>query len=257
MNFHGIGRLYGMQAIPVLQNARMMVVGIGGVGSWAAESLARTGVGNIMLVDLDDICTSNINRQVHALTSTVGQLKVDVQARRLMDINPELRVDVVASFLSKKNLGQLLEWNPNVIIDCTDDVDNKCLLAITAREQSLTLVMVGASGGRREPAMISATDLSVSSNDKLLYRIRKQLRQDHGFPLDHQGEFGIRCISSQERAVYPTEDGCLSREPSKADQRMDCASGFGSSTFVTGTFGFHAAAEAVKLQLAKNNIPWV
>jgi tRNA threonylcarbamoyladenosine dehydratase len=257
MNFHGIGRLYGMRAIPVLQAARMMVVGIGGVGSWAAESLARTGVGHLMLVDLDDICASNINRQVHALTSTVGQLKVEAQARRLRDINPELDVLIEPSFLSVKNLPQLLDWNPDVIIDCTDDVTNKCFLAATARAQSLTLVTVGASGGRRDPSQVTAADLSLTRNDRLLYRIRKKLRQEHGFPQENQGEFGIQCIYSQERPVYPTEDGCLSREPQHPGQGMDCASGYGSVTFVTGTFGFHAAAVAVKLHLSKNNIPWI
>ncbi len=257
MNFHGIGRLYGMKAIPVLQETRMMVVGIGGVGSWAAESLARTGIGHLILVDLDDICTSNINRQVQALTSTVGQLKVDALALRLRDINPDLKLEVEASFLSAKNLMQLLEWNPDVIIDCTDDVTNKCLLAETARKQNRTLVTVGASGGRRDPSQVTAADLSVTRNDRLLYRIRKKLRQEHGFPQENQGEFGIQCIYSQERPVYPTEDGCLSREPQSPGQGMDCASGYGSVTFVTGTFGFHAAAVAVKLQLAKHNIPWI
>lgn len=255
--FHGIGRSYGIAALPVLAQSRVMVIGIGGVGSWAAEALARTGIGHMLLVDLDDICVSNINRQSHALNSTVGQLKVEATAKRLRDINPELVVDVEPSFLSKKNFERLLAWNPDVIVDCTDDVENKVLMAVTCRAQGRLLVTVGASGGRRDPGKITASDLSTTRNDRLLYRIRKILRQDFGFPGENQGDFGIPCVYSNERPVYPTADGCLSHEPQTPGQGMDCASGYGSVTFVTGTFGFHVAALAVKLLLKAKNIPWV
>ena len=255
MNFHGIGRLYGLAALPHLEAARIMVVGIGGVGSWAAEALARTGVGHLALVDLDDICSSNINRQVQALSTTVGQLKVEALGRRLREINPGLDLREEASFLSDKNLMALLEWAPDVIVDCTDDVSNKCLLAETCRQRGQLLVTVGASGGRRDPSQVTVADLSVTRNDKLLYRIRKKLRQEHGFPGENDGEFGIRCVYSHERPVFPTEDGCLSRDP-QPGQGMDCASGYGSVSFVTGTFGFHAAAEAVKVLLNYRGVPW-
>ena len=255
--FHGIGRSYGMAALPVLAQSRVMVIGIGGVGSWAAEALARSGIGHILLVDLDDICVSNINRQIHALDSTVGQMKVEATAKRLRDINPELEVDVELSFLSKKNIDRLLEWNPHVIVDCTDDVENKCLLAVTCRAQERLLVTVGASGGRRDPSKINMSDLSTTRNDRLLYRIRKILRQDFGFPGENLGEFGIPCIYSNERPVYPTADGCLSHEPQDPGKGLDCATGYGSVSFVTGTFGFHVAAVTIKLLLKKAQVPWV
>ncbi len=254
--FHGIGRVYGMAALPALARARMMVVGIGGVGSWTAEALARTGVGHLLLVDLDDVCVSNINRQVHALHSTIGHMKVEATARRLRDVNPALIVQTEESFLSAKNLERLLEWSPDVILDCTDDVENKVLLAATCRARSLDLVTVGASGGRRNPAHVRLTDLSTTRNDKLLYRIRKKLRQEHGFPGENQGDFGIPCVFSDERPVYPTEDGCLAMEPQNPGQGLDCATGYGSVTFVTGTFGFHAAAQAVKIFLGRAGVPW-
>lgn len=256
--FHGIGRLYGQAALSPLAQARVMVVGIGGVGSWAAEALARTGIGHMLLVDLDDICVSNINRQVHSLSSTVGQLKVEAQALRLRDINPQLEVDAEASFLSQKNLEQLLAWRPDVIVDCMDDVTNKCLLARTARERRLDLIMVGSSGGRRDPSQICYADLAQTANDKLLYRVRKLLRQDHGFPADNEGDFGIPCVFTRERAVYATGDGCLSYEPQGNSRKaMDCATGYGSATFVTGSFGFFAAAQAVRTYLERKGLPWV
>jgi tRNA A37 threonylcarbamoyladenosine dehydratase len=255
--FHGIGRLYGSKALPVLAHAKVMVVGIGGVGSWAAEALARTGIGHIMLVDLDDICVSNINRQIHALNSTVGQLKVEATAKRLQDINPEIEVTTVGSFLSAKNLAELMSWAPDAVVDCTDDAPNKCLLASWCRENKQLLLTVGASGGRRDPSRVKLTDLSTTRNDRLLYRVRKMLRQDFNFPGENAGDFNIPCIYSDERPVYPTSDGCLSHEPQEPGAGLDCASGYGSASFVTGTFGFHIAAETVKQILAKKQIPWV
>lgn len=255
--FHGIGRSYGMRALPALAESSVMVIGVGGVGSWAAEALARTGVGALTLVDLDDICVSNINRQVLALNSTVGQLKVEALGKRLLDIHPELRLTTDASFMGPKNMSALLAQKPTVIVDCTDDAQNKCLLAASCRQHGQLLVTVGASGGRRDPSRVTSSDLSQTRNDRLLYRVRKLLRQDYAFPREHEGEFGIACVYSNERPVYPTEDGCLSFEPQAPGQGMDCASGYGSVSFVTGTFGFHAAALAVKLILERRQIPWV
>lgn len=247
--FHGIGRLLGLNALAPLYQSRVMVVGIGGVGSWAAESLARSGIGNIMLVDLDDICVTNVNRQVHALNSTVGQFKVDVMSKRLRDINPDIELTTESSFLSEKNFETLLKWQPNVIIDCTDDVENKCLMASVARAKELNLITVGASGGRIDPTRVEISDLSKTSNDKLLFKVRKILRQNFNFPRDGEGDFGIRAIHTSERAVYTTADGCLTKEPMDIREGLDCSNGYGSASFVTGTFGFFAASEAVKMCL--------
>lgn len=247
--FHGIGRLLGNNKLQALAQARIMVVGIGGVGSWVAESLARSGVGHLMLVDLDDICVSNTNRQVHALSSTVGQMKVDVMSQRLKDINPQLDVTHELSFFTAKNVDTLLEWRPHVLVDCTDDVGNKCLMAQAARERQLPLITVGASGGRTDPTRIEISDLVRTSNDKLLFRVRKKLRQDFGFPREGKGNFNIRAVHTSERAVYTTADGCITAEPADVREGLDCANGYGSASFVTGTFGFFAAAEAIKIYL--------
>ena len=251
--FHGIGRLFGNDKLTRLQDARIMVVGLGGVGSWTAEALARTGVGHIHLVDLDDICVSNINRQLHALNSTVGKLKVEVMEARFREINPALEVTIEHSYLTHKNIEALLTWLPDVIIDCTDDVDNKCLMARIAREKGLKLVTIGASGGRTDPTQVEVGDMCKTSNDKLLFKVRKILRQNHGFPRENKGNFGIRAVHTPERAVYTTVDGCLTNEPKDIREGLDCAGGYGSASFVTGTFGLFAAAEAVKWYLAEQS----
>lgn len=247
--FHGTGRLFGAKAIASLHQSKVMVVGIGGVGSWAAESLTRTGIGNIMLVDLDDICVTNINRQIHSLNSTVGQIKVEVMSKRLRDINPNVEVVEEQSYLTQKNVETLLSWQPDVIIDCTDDVDNKCLMASIARRNTLNLITVGASGGRTDPTRVEVSDLSKTSNDKLLFKVRKILRQDFSFPREGEGEFAIRAVHTSERAVYTNADGCITNEPMDIREGLDCSNGYGSASFVTGTFGFFAASEAVKFCL--------
>lgn len=249
--FHGIGRVYGMEALGFLREASVMIVGIGGVGSWAAEALARSGLGHLILVDLDDVCVSNINRQVMAVNSTVGQFKVEAMEKRLKDINPDIKTTLVTSFLSHKNIAELMSLKPHAIVDCTDDVTNKCLLASTCRVENQLLLTVGASGGRRDPSFVKTSDLSQTRNDRLLYRVRKILRADYGFPKECDGEFNIRCVYSSERPVYPTSTGCLSFDPEDPGKGMDCETGYGSVSFVTGTFGFHVAAETVKQILKK------
>jgi len=249
--FHGIGRVYGRVALNALAESSVMVVGIGGVGSWAAEALARSGIGHLILVDLDDVCVSNINRQVMALNSTVGEFKVEAMEKRVKDINPDIKVTTIPSFLSHKNIDELLALKPGAIVDCTDDVTNKCLLASRAREAGQLLLTVGASGGRRDPSFVTTSDLSQTRNDRLLYRVRKILRADYGFPKETEGSFNIPCVYSSERPVYPTSDGCLSYDPEDPGKGMDCETGYGSVSFVTGTFGFHIAAETIKQLLKK------
>ncbi len=249
--FHGIGRVYGKTALECLRESSVMIVGIGGVGSWTAEALARSGVGQLILVDLDDVCVSNINRQVMALDSTVGHFKVEAMEKRLKDINPDILTVLIPSFLSHKNLNQLLAMKPSAIVDCTDDVTNKCLLASECRKNNQLLLTVGASGGRRDPAFVTSADLSQTRNDRLLYRVRKILRTDYDFPKETMGPFNIPCVYSSERPVYPTSDGCLSHDPEDPGKGMDCETGYGSVSFVTGTFGFHVAAETIKQILKK------
>jgi tRNA A37 threonylcarbamoyladenosine dehydratase len=165
--FGGIGRLFGRQAQLKLKSAHILVIGIGGVGSWVAESLARTGIGGMTLVDLDDVCVTNINRQVHAVSSTVGQFKVDVMKTRLKDIHPEIEIETKQCFFNPKNLENIFSRSYDFVIDCCDDFTNKCFLIEYCRKNKIPLVVMGGAGGKVDPLQIKITDMSISSNDIL------------------------------------------------------------------------------------------
>jgi tRNA A37 threonylcarbamoyladenosine dehydratase len=244
--FGGIARLYGRAAQERLRRGHVCVVGVGGVGSWAVEALARTGVGRLTLIDLDDVCVSNANRQLHALDGHIGQAKVEVLADRAKRINPEIALTLHPRFFTASHADALLAQDYDCVLDAIDDVENKCLLLAACRARGLAVVTVGGAGGRRDPSKITSGDLNRSRNDGLLRRVRRELKQAHGFP--EAGDWGIPCVFSDERPVYPTPDGetCLKPHAGEAPQKLDCAAGFGAATFVTGTFGFHAAALVVE-----------
>lgn len=236
--FGGIGRLFGRKGLEKIQAAKILVIGIGGVGSWAAESLARSGVGAITLVDLDDVCVTNINRQIVAQNSTVGQFKVDVMKQRILDINPHAVIATKQCFFNPKNLENIFDQKYDFVLDACDDFTNKCHLIDYCRKQKIPLVVMGGAGGKIDPLQIKVTDMSVSANDRLLARLRKKLRQEFSFPLETEGDFGVWAVWSHERAVYPTADGCLTYKPPGMAKNMDCEEGFGSASFVTGAFAF-------------------
>lgn len=252
--FGGIGRLFGVRGLEIIRKSKIMVIGIGGVGSWVAESLARTGVGSMTLVDLDDVCVTNINRQSHAISSTVGKFKVDVMKERVLEINPLCEVDTKQCFFNPKNLEKIFDRDYDFVIDACDDFTNKCYLIDHCRKNNIRLVVMGGAGGKVDPLQIRVTDMSTSSNDRLLARLRKKLRQDFNFPGENQGEFGVWAVWSHERAVYPTADGCLTYKPPGMAKNMDCEEGFGSASFVTGAFGF-AAVSLVLRELTKEVRP--
>jgi tRNA threonylcarbamoyladenosine dehydratase len=252
--FSGIGRLYGRDALNVFKKSKIMVVGLGGVGSWAAESLARSGIGSLTLVDLDDICVTNTNRQLLALTSSIGKFKVDVLADRLRDISPDLNIHKKQCFFNLQNLDKIFDQDYDFIIDACDDYTNKCHLIHHCRINQIPLVVVGGAGGKKDPLQIQISDMSVSSNDRLLARLRKKLRQEFDFPLENQGDFGCWAVWSRERAVYPTADGCVTYKPPGLAKNMDCEEGFGSVSFVTGAFAF-AATSLVLKELAHKTTP--
>lgn len=251
--FGGIGRLYGLEGLEKMKSSHILIIGIGGVGSWVAESLARTGIGSLTLVDLDDVCVTNINRQVHALSCTVGKFKVDVMKERLIEINPYCVVKTKQCFFSPKNLEHIFDSTYDFVIDACDDFTNKCFLIDHCRKNQIPLVVMGGAGGKIDPLQIKVTDMSTSSNDRLLARLRKKLRQDFAFPLEHEGNFGIWAVWSHERAVYPTANGCLTYKPPGLAKNMDCEEGFGSASFVTGAFAF-AATSLVLRELVKRNL---
>ena len=245
--FGGIARLYGRAGLERLRAAHVCVVGIGGVGTWAAEALARSGVGAVTLVDLDEVCVTNINRQLHALTETVGRAKVEAMAERLRAINPDCRVTAEQKFFNEQTAAGLLAPQFDFVIDAIDDVTNKILLLVRCRDQHVPVIACGGAGGRRELTAVRVGDLSQASHDKLLSEVRRRLRKEHGFPAEHS-VMHLPCVYSVERAVFPQADGtvCEMRSTAEDGARLNCNGGLGSATFVTGAFGFAAAGFVVR-----------
>ena len=248
--FGGVARLYGREGLERLSRAHVCVVGVGGVGSWTVEALARTGVGAITMIDPDDVCVTNINRQLPALDETVGRPKVAVLAERIASINTDCRVSAGQEFFSASSCERLLEPGFDWVVDAIDVPRNKCLLIAACRERAIPVLSVGGAGGRRDATLLRVADLARSGHDALLKTVRRELRERYGFARESGAEFGVPCVYSPEAPVYPWSDGsvCTVREGEADGGRlaMDCASGFGSAIFVTGAFGFAAAGEVVR-----------
>ncbi|RTR37690.1 tRNA cyclic N6-threonylcarbamoyladenosine(37) synthase TcdA [Shewanella canadensis] len=250
--FAGIGRLYGQKALAQFAQSHVAVVGIGGVGTWVAESLARSGIGEITLIDLDDICVTNTNRQIHALKETIGESKVEVMAERILQINPECKVNQVEDFITVENLGEYFigkkqDGPLDYVVDCIDAVKPKAALIAWCKRQKLPIVTVGGAGGQIDPTQVQVADLAKTYQDPLLAKVRNLLRREHNFSKNVQRRFSIEAVFSTEQLVYPQADGSVCNTKANADgsMRMDCASGFGAVTVVTGTFGFVAASRVL------------
>ena len=244
--FGGIGRLYGEEGLEHIRRAHVCVVGLGGVGSWAVEALARSGIGALTLVDLDDVCISNVNRQLHAVEGELGRPKVEVMARRIRAINPDCVVHPVQAFFLKSNADEILRTQFDYVLDAFDSPSRKCVLIASCRERGIPVITSGAAAGRRDPTAVEVTDLAFSSHDRLLQEVRSMLRTRHGFPRG-KNPFGVECVLSREAPVYPGADGVVCALPGEEqDLRIDCNTGFGTASFVTGTFGFVAAARIVQ-----------
>ncbi len=247
--FGGIARLYGLKGAERLAAARVAVVGIGGVGSWAAEALARSGVGTIILQDMDDLCITNTNRQIHAMQGTYGQMKVEVMAERLKLINPSVKVVQLFSFYTVSAPERLFDTQPAVVIDAIDSMRPKTHLIAECHRRGIRIVTCGGAGGRIDASAIAMADLARTCGDNMLSQLRKNLRKDYNFPLyDRCPEIGIPCVYSSERPRFPKCDGSVSTER-EAGQKggIGCASGFGSATHITGTFGFMMAGKALEI----------
>lgn len=250
--FSGISRLYGEAALERFLNARVAIVGIGGVGSWTVEALARSGVGHLTLIDLDEICLSNVNRQLHAMDGQIGRLKTSAMAERVRAIHPDAAVEEKQTFYSEKNADELLAGGFDVVIDAIDAVRQKCHLIAACKERGIPVVTCGAAGGRRDPSCIQVADLALTSQDALLLQTRKNLRAHHGFPKAPTGKkikkFGVTAVFSTEAPVFPQCDGTVSCErPEGTNLRLNCESGYGTATPVTATFGLIAAAQALEI----------
>lgn len=247
--FGGIARLYGIRAAERLTRARAAVVGLGGVGSWAAEALARSGVGTLILMDMDDLCITNTNRQLPALEGNYGRLKVEVMAERLQRINPALEIVPLCSFYTDKHPERLFDTRPDVVVDAIDAMRPKAHLLAECHRRGLPIVTCGGAGGRTDAGRIRIADLARTCGDNLLAQLRRQLRRDYGLPLfDKCPDIGIPCVYSPERPRFPKCDGSVSceREPHQRGG-IGCANGFGSATHITGSFGFMAAGAALDL----------
>lgn len=245
--FGALGRLYGAAALPRLASAHVAVVGLGGVGSWVVEALARSGIGALTLVDLDDVCVTNTNRQAHALASTVGRPKVSVLAERVGAIHPACRVVPVDEFFTAETAERLLAPRFDWLVDAIDGMSNKALLIARCVARGQPILTVGGAGGRRDATRIRTGDLGEAQGDDLLRLVRKKLRRDHGFARGEGHVYGIPCVYSYERPLYPWADGTCATEPEPGSSlKLDCASGFGTGVFVTGAFGFAAAGEVVR-----------
>jgi len=251
--FGGTARLYGQSALQLFAGAHICVVGIGGVGSWAAEALARTGIGAITLIDMDDVCVTNTNRQIHALKSTVGQAKTEVMAERILAINPECKVTCVDDFITAENTAELMSGGFTYVIDAIDSVRPKAALLAWCRRNKIPLVTTGGAGGQIDPTQIQVADLAKTIQDPLAAKLRERLKSDFKIEKNSKGKLGIDCVFSTEALMYPQPDGsvCASRSTAEGPKRMDCASGFGAATMVTATFGFVAVSHVLKKMMAK------
>ena len=247
--FGGIARLYGQNEAQKLTTAKVAIVGIGGVGSWAAEALARSGVGHIILMDMDDLCITNTNRQIHALDGNYSQLKTTAMAARLRLINPAITVTELECFYSVSKPERLFNAKPDLIIDAIDSMRPKAHLIAQCWQGQIPLVTCGGAGGRIDASCIGLADLSRTHGDNMLSQLRKQLRRDYDMPLyDKCPELGIPCVYSPEKPRFPRCDGSVSQTREEGQRGgIGCASGFGSATHITGTFGFMAAGAALQL----------
>lgn len=272
--FGGLERLYGDHVLTRLARAHVLVAGLGGVGTWCAEALARSGVGVLTLVDMDHIAESNVNRQLHATTSTLGQSKVLAMTERILGINPQCVVHIVDDFVTTENVGDLLAGTPDVVIDCTDQVQAKIAMVLEGRRRGIPVLVCGGAGGKTNPLALRAGDLARASHDALLGRMRNLLRRRHGFPRPATApgkarrlapRMGVNALWFEQEAILPTQwrnpiavaefveaqdaSGIsVPGKPAVTDtlQGLSCA-GYGSVVTITATMGMAAANHALAL----------
>ena len=236
--FGGLARLYGAAGAARIRHAHAVVVGVGGVGSWAAEALARSGVGRLTLIDLDHVSESNINRQVHALDSTLGQAKVIAMQARIAQINPTCQVVCIEEFVDADNWLELLPADAVAVIDACDQVRAKTAMAAWARQSKNLFIAVGAAGGKRQAHLVDIDDLSAATHDPLLAQLRTRLRKEHGAPREGK-KIGVSCVFSRETVAAPGAAAAADKG-SGHDATLNCH-GYGSVVSVTATFGQCAA----------------
>ena len=246
--FGGISRLYGRAGLERLADAHICVIGVGGVGSWTVEGLVRSGIGGVTMVDLDEVCLTNTNRQLPAIDGAIGRPKVAVLQERMSAISPGCQVRAIGEFFLAASADRILSQGFDWVIDAIDHPAQKALLISACKSRGIPVLTVGGAGGRRDGTQVRVADLSKTEGDALLKILRRDLRKGYGFPRDGGTEFGVPCVYSAEAQVYPWSDGrvCEAKEGDGGALRLDCASGFGAASFVTAAFGFAAAGEVVR-----------
>lgn len=252
--FAAIERLYGKDKADIIATLHICVIGIGGVGSWAVEGLARSGVGEITLIDHDDIALSNINRQIHTLDSTLEQAKVTAMYERVMQINPACQCHIIDDLLTENNLKKYISGSSasgyqskfDYVIDAIDSVKHKSALIYYCKRNKIPIITTGGAGGLSNPTLVEVVDLSKTYNDPLAAKVRSQLRSRYNFSRNPKSRFGVECIFSSEQQLYPQPDGSVGQaKPQTRGVSLDCNFGYGSSSCVTSVFGFTAAARVI------------
>ncbi|NZA27038.1 tRNA threonylcarbamoyladenosine dehydratase [Luteimonas sp. SJ-92] len=253
--FSGIDRLYGRGTVARLAGVRVAVVGLGGVGSWLAEALARSGVGHLTLIDADDLCLSNTNRQLPALLGQYGRGKAEAMAERCLAISPRMQAEPVAAFLTPSNLDALLDRSFDLVVDACDSFRTKVEAIAWCRRRRRPVITVGSAGGRVDPTLVRVRDLSRTEHDAMLALVRKKLRAEFGFPRGPKRYFGVPAVYSLENVRYPQADGSVGglrpRLDPDAALKLDCGAGLGAATHLTGAFAFAAAGRALELLLRR------
>ncbi|UNW06620.1 MULTISPECIES: ThiF family adenylyltransferase [unclassified Acinetobacter] len=234
--FSGVAKIYGDDSFHHYENSHVMVIGIGGVGSWAVEALARTGIGELTLVDMDVVAVSNINRQLPAMTATLGCEKIEIMAERCRSINPRIKINLIDDYLTPENVKEILSGNPDIILDCIDDVKAKFALMLHCRFNKVPLIVSGGAGGKLDPLKIRVADLSRTEQDPMLAKLRAQLRAK-GICKKPKEKFGITCVYSIDNP-FSSADVC-------ASAGLRCG-GYGSAVVVTSSFAMVAVSEVLK-----------
>ena len=246
--FGGVQRLYGSKALNKFQQSHICVIGIGGVGSWAAEALARSGVGELTLIDMDDICVTNTNRQIHALSNTVGEMKIEAMAERCRLINPDIKLNLIDDFIDKENCFQYLSDKFDYVFDAIDSIKAKVALIAHCKRNKYPLLTCGGAGGQLDPTQIQVADLARTIQDPLAAKVRSELRRFYNFTKNTKRKFRIDCVFSTEQLSYQDMQGevCQQKSLTDGNMKMDCASGFGASSMVTASFAFVGTAFILK-----------
>lgn len=246
LRFSGIARIYGPEGLHRIHDSHVLIIGLGGVGSWVVEAVARSGVGEITLVDFDDICVSNFNRQIHATDATVGVFKVDAMRDRILSINKECKVHVINDRFSEETAEAILSSKYSYVIDAFDNGFGKSFLVNQCKRKKIPIIVLGSVGGKIDPGKIELDDLSRSREDTLLSSVRKKLRSKYGFPKEKGKKFGVPCVFSTEKYVF-LENGCLvSTRPEMQLKGLDCGGGMGAITHLSASVAFRAVSHVLK-----------